>query len=79
MLVEVSKFVTCETVLGGADKCNLKQTFSKKRIKVRYVCSVAAFTPTNPLVVKTGVLKLNNLFKLQVCKIMQNSMTGFDV
>ena len=38
-----------------------------------------ALTPTNPLFVKTGLLKLNDVFKLQVCKLMQNSMTEFDV
>ena len=27
---------------------------------------------------KTGVLKLNNVFKLQVCKLMWNSVNGFD-
>ena len=50
----------------------------QKRI-VRYVCRVPALTPTNPLFEKTGLLKLNDVFKLQVCKLMQNSMTGFDV
>ena len=44
-----------------------------------YVCFVPAFTLTNPLFVKTGLLKLNKVFKLLVCKLMQNSMTQFDV
>ena len=37
-----------------------------------------ALTPTNPLFVKTCLLKLNDVVKLQVCKLMQNSMTGLD-
>ena len=38
-----------------------------------------ALTPTNQLFVKTGLLKLNDVFKLQVYKLIQNSMTGFHV
>ena len=49
-----------------------------KRI-VRYVCCVPALTPTNPLFVKTGVLKLSDVFKMHVYKLLQNNMTGFDV
>ena len=48
-------------------------------IVCRYVCRVPDLTPTNQLFVKTGLLKLNDVFKLQVCKLMQNSMTGFYV
>ena len=40
---------------------------------------MSVLTLTNPLFVKTGLLKLNDVFKLQVCKLMKNSMTGFDV
>ena len=52
--------------------------FYAKKI-VRFVFRVPALTQTNPLFVKTGLLKLNDMFKLQVCKLMQISMTGFDV
>ena len=48
-------------------------------IVCRYVCRVPDLTPTNQLFVKTGLLKLNDVFKLQVSKLMQNSITGFDV
>ena len=50
----------------------------QKRI-VRYVCHLPALTPTSPLFVKNGLLKLNYVLKLQVCKLMQNSITGFYV
>ena len=53
----------CISAWGGAAECYLKQI---KRI-VRYVCRVPALTPTNPLFVKTGLLNLNDVFKLQVC------------
>ena len=38
-----------------------------------------ALTLTNQLFMKTGLLKLNGALKLQICKLMKNSMTGFDV
>ena len=36
-------------------------------------------TPTNPLFLKTGLLKLNEMFDSQVCKLMQCTMTLFNV
>ena len=69
----------CISAWGGAAECYLKQIVSMQKRIVRYVCRVPALTTTNPLFVKTGLLKLNDVFKLQVCKLMQNSMTGFDV
>ena len=52
---------------------------SETKNMVRYVCRVPALTPTNPLFVKTGLLKLNKVFKLQVSKLKQNSITRFDI
>ena len=49
-----------------------------KRV-IRYVCCVTGLTTTNPLFRKTGVLKLNDVYKLQICKLMPNTITGFDV
>ena len=69
----------CISAWGGAAECYLKQIVSMQKRIVRYVCRVPALISTNPLFVKTGLLKLNDVFKLQVCKLMQNSMTGFDV
>ena len=69
----------CITAWGGAAVCYLKQIVSMQKRMVRYVCCVPALTPTNPLFVKTGLLKLNDAFILQVCELMQNSLTGFDV
>ena len=50
----------------------------QKRI-VLQVCHVPALNPTNQLFVKTYLLKLNDVFKLQVSKLMLNSTTEFDV
>ena len=46
---------------------------------MRYVCRVPALTPTNPLFIKTGFLKLNEVLDLQICKLMQNTISGFEV
>ena len=64
---------------SGAAEYYLKQIVSMQKRIVRYVCYVPALTPTKPLFVKIGLLKLNDVFKLQVCKLIQNNMTGFDV
>ena len=50
----------------------------QKRI-IRYVCCLPALTTTNPLFEKKCVLKLNDVYKLQVCKLMLNTLIGFDV
>ena len=50
----------------------------QKRV-IRYVCRVPALTTTNPLFKKTGVLILKDVYKLQICKLMRNTITGFDV
>ena len=48
-------------------------------INLSYVCRVPALTITNPLLLKTGLLKLNEMLDLQVCKLMQNNLSGLDV
>ena len=69
----------CISAWGVAAEFYLKQIVSMKKRKVWYVCRVPALAQTNPLFVKAGLLKLNEVFKLQICKLMQNSMTGFNV
>ena len=50
----------------------------QKRI-VRYVCCVPALTLTNSLFVKTGILKFNEVFNLQVCQLILNTLKGLEV
>ena len=50
----------------------------QKRI-LRYVCCVPALISTNSLFVKTGILKLNEIYNLRVCKMMLNTLRGFEV
>ena len=54
----------CISAWNGAAECYLKQIVSMQKRIVRYV-SCSALTQTNPLFVKTGLLKLNNVFKFK--------------
>ena len=69
----------CISAWGGAADCYLKPIVCMQKRVIRYVCRVPALTTTNPLFLKTGVLKLNDVYKLQICKLMRNTITGFDV
>ena len=69
----------CISDWDSAAECYLKQIVSMQKRIVRYVCRVPALTPTNPLFVKTGLLKLIDVFKLQLCILMKNNMPGFHV
>ena len=69
----------CISAWGGAADCHLKPIVCMQKRVVRYVCRVPALTPTNPLFIKTGFLKLNEVLKLQICKLMQNTIRGFEV
>ena len=64
---------------GGAADCYLKPIVCMQKRVIRYVCRVPALTTTNPLFKKTGVQKLNDVYKLQICKLMRNTITGFNV
>ena len=57
----------CLSAWGGTAESYLKQIVSMQGRIVRYVCCVPALTPTNPLFVITGLLKLNDVFKFQIC------------
>ena len=69
----------CISAWGGAANCYLKPIVCMQKRVIRYVCRVPALTTTNPLFIKTGVLKLNDVYRLQICKLMRNTITGFDV
>ena len=47
----------CISAWGGSAECYLKQIITMQKRIVRYVCCVPALTPTNPLFMKTGLLK----------------------
>ena len=40
---------------------------------------VCLLWPTNTLFIKTGFLKLNEVLDLKICKLMQNTIWGFEV
>ena len=50
----------------------------QKRV-IKYVCCVPALTTTNTIFKKTSVLKLKDMYKLQICKLVHNTTTGFNL
>ena len=69
----------CISAWGSAADCYLKQIVCMQKRVIRYICGALAKTTTNSLFKKTGVLKLNDVNKLQICKFMCNTITGFDL
>ena len=64
---------------GGAADCYLTPIVCGQKRVIWYDFRVPSLTTTNPLFKKTDVLKLNYVYKLQICKLMLNTITGFDV
>ena len=62
-----------------AADCHLEPIVCMQKVFVRYVCNVTGLTSTNPLFIKTGFLKFNCVFNLQICKLMQNTIREFKV
>ena len=50
----------------------------QKRV-IRYFCHGPDLTTTNPLFKKPDELKLNDVYKLQICKLMCSTIIGFDI
>ena len=70
----------CISAWSGAADCYLKPTVCMQKRVIKYVCREPALTTTNPLLKKkTCVLKLNGEYKLQICKPIGNTITGFNV
>ena len=69
----------CISVWGGAATNHLKAIVVIQKRIVRCFYHVPAMTSTNSLFVKTGILKLNEIFNFQVCKLMLNTLIGFEV
>ena len=64
----------CMSAWRGSSGCHLKPIVRMPKRIVRYVFRVPALTPTNPLFIKTGFLKLNEVLDLKICKLMQNTI-----
>ena len=45
----------------------------------KYKNTFKNLTPRNSLFIKTGFLKLNEMFSLQIYQLMQNTVRGFEV
>ena len=63
---------------GGTVDCYLKPIFCMEKRVTRYVCCVPALTTTKPFFLTTDMLKLNDVYNLQICKLMGNTEFGVD-
>ena len=59
----------CISAWGGAANCYLKPIVCMQKRVIRYVCCVPALTTTNPLFEKNFVLKINDVYQLQISKL----------
>ena len=56
-----------------------KKTINKTISMITKYLVLMTNDDNKPSLKKTGVLKLNYVYKLQICKLMRNTITGFDV
>ena len=61
-------------VWSEAADCYLKPIVCMQKRIIKYVCRVLALNTTKPLFKKTGVLKLNDVYKLQVLKLIHYTL-----
>ena len=60
----------CISSWGAAAPSNLDPIVKLQKRIVRYICHQPARSHTNPLFIKTEILKLKEIFELQICKLM---------
>ena len=63
-------FVNNYTYWDGAADCYFKSIICMQKRVIRYFCHGPDLTTTNPLFKKPDELKLNDVYKLQICKLM---------
>ena len=73
-----SKLQYCIASWGGSPACNIEPIFRLQKRAIRYICSVPNLTPSHPLFAKLKMLKIHDIYKLEICKLT-NKMTKFDL
>ena len=71
-----SKLQYCITSWGGCSTSNLLPILRLQKRAIRLVCSQSYRTPTHPLFVETRILKLPDLYCLNVCKLVKKMIDG---
>ena len=71
-----SKLKYCISSWGSTAPSNLDEIFRLQKRAIRFVCSERYRTPTNPLFIKMGMLKLQEIHKLEICKLIHNILNN---
>ena len=71
-----SKLQYCITSWGGCAPTNLTTIMRLQKRAVRSVCSKSYLAPTNPLFIQTKILKLPDLYHLNICKLVRKMLDG---
>ena len=64
------------SVWGGSPPSSLKRVISLQKKGIRHVCNAKYNSHTSPLFKKCKILKLQDIYKLQCCKLMLRKKRG---
>ena len=71
-----SKLQYCVTSWGGCPGTNLEPIFRLQKRALRIMCSKPYTAPSNPLFVDMKMLKLNDIYRLNVCAVVRKFVEG---
>ncbi len=73
-----SKLQYCITSWGGSPACFTDPIFKLQKRAVRYISFKPAKSSTHPLFINLKLLKLNDIYKFEICKLTHR-LTKFDL
>ena len=71
-----SKLKYCISSWGSTASSNLEEIFRLQKRALRFVCSEHYKSPTNPLFIKMGMLKLPEIHMLEICKLIHHVLNS---
>ena len=66
----------CISSWGGACKTSLQPLFIKQKLIIKSMLHEQYISPSSPLFHKLNILKLPEIYDLQICKLMQNQINN---
>ena len=71
-----SKLQYCISSWGGCSETNKNSIFVLQKRAIRFLCSKSYQEPTQPLFIETRILKLADVYRLNICNIVKKMMEG---
>ena len=71
-----SKLKYCISSYGSTTPTNLIPIFKLQKRAIRFICSEPYRAPTNPLFIKMNMLKLNEIHRLEICKLIHKMLNN---